>query len=142
MTKKNLHEKLQKFPRYSLSILWAIIVLAGCLIDPRPFTEDLPPIFGLDKVAHFLMYFILAGLFLWEYNHRQFKGEASKAKQLFWAILLISCIYGGLIEYLQGLTSYRGMDEMDLVADVAGALFAYLFYFIVIINTKKDDKKL
>lgn len=140
MTLKKIIEKLQKWPRYSLSIIWTSFIVLACLIDPRPLTQDLPPIFGIDKVVHFVLYFVLIFLFLWEYNGRIWQGKLSQAKKMFWFTMLIACMLGLGLEYLQGLTAYRGMDEMDLVADIVGALFAYLFYFIKLTQHKQDEK--
>ncbi len=141
MNGNKLQKRLQKFPRYTFTVLCALAILAACLIDLRPFEEDLPKIFGIDKVVHFVMYFVLTYIFLWEYDRRQWRGDIRNAKKLFWLSLLVSCVYGGVVEYLQSLTSFRGMDEMDLVADILGAMFAYLFYIINILKPQKHDEK-
>lgn len=141
MKKRDLHEVLSRWPRYSFSVIWMLIILLACLIDPRPLTEDLPNIFGLDKIAHFVLYFVLTALIIWEHNGRRLQGKLQESKKLFWIILIISCVLGALIEYLQGLTSYRGLDEMDLVADIVGALFAYLFYYILLFKNKNTHEK-
>lgn len=126
--------------KYRFSLLWSLLIVLACLIDLRPVMEDMPSFFGIDKVVHFVLYFILTAIYIWEFNAHQWKGNIADAKKLFWRCLLISCILGGLIEYLQGLTSYRGLDEMDLVADIVGALFAYLFYCIQLLKPKNNNE--
>lgn len=141
MKKRTLQDRLLAWPRFSFTLIWTGLIFLACLIDPSPMVEDLPPMFGIDKVAHFVLYFVLIGLFLWEYNARRWKGNKKDAKKLFWFSLLISCILGAVVEYLQSLTAYRGMDEMDLVADIVGALFAYLFYCIQLLKPQDNNEE-
>lgn len=131
---------LSKLPRYTFSFLWGICIFVLCVVN---FSES--PINeinlweGIDKVVHGIMYFILTGIVIWEFRHREkvfFK--TTKIKQLFWIALLLPVFYGGLIEYIQGFLSYRGEESIDLVADVLGSLFAFLAYDIVVLyKTKK-----
>ena len=62
------------------------------------------------------MYFILVGWFVQLYHK-----PVSRLLLLLGAILL-----GLLIEYLQGLTSYRSFDSMDEIVNAMGALCAFL----------------
>ena len=129
------------WPRYTFSVLWMILIVLACLIDLRPIADDLPKVFGLDKVVHFFLYFVLTFLFLWEHNHRQWRSKAKASMKLFWLTVLVCGIYGGLIEFLQSLTSYRGMDQMDWVADIVGGLFAYLLYYVFNFKAHDDSEK-
>jgi len=69
-----------------------------------------------DKAIHFLMYFILVGWFA-----QLYKKISTRITILLGAILL-----GMLIEYLQGMTSYRSFDYLDGLANSTGAVFAFL----------------
>ncbi len=69
-----------------------------------------------DKAVHFLMYFILVGWFVQLYPKPD-----KRIHILIGAILL-----GMLIEYLQGMTSYRSFDFIDEIANSIGALSAFL----------------
>ncbi|RUO39168.1 hypothetical protein CWE22_10445 [Pseudidiomarina aestuarii] len=67
----------------------------------------------LDKVVHFVAFFILAWTF-----HRAFPIP-------WWLAVLILTGYGLAIEYIQGLMPYRSSSGWDLVADAAGAATYY-----------------
>ncbi|MCU7799246.1 MAG: VanZ family protein [gamma proteobacterium symbiont of Lucinoma myriamae] len=69
-----------------------------------------------DKAVHFLSYFILVGWFVQLYPKL-----SSRISILISAIAL-----GMLIEYLQGMISYRSFDFADEVANSIGALSAFI----------------
>ena len=69
-----------------------------------------------DKAAHFLTYFILVGWFVQLYQKLGSR-----------IIILISAIaLGMLIEFLQGMTTYRSFDFADEMANSIGALSAFI----------------
>ena len=68
-----------------------------------------------DKLVHFALYFILVGWFIQLYE--------KNSSRLF--ILLFAILLGLLIEFLQGMTSYRSFDYLDEVANSIGALCAF-----------------
>ena len=69
-----------------------------------------------DKAAHFLTYFILVGWFVQLYQKLSSR-----------IIILISAIaLGMLIEFLQGMTTYRSFDFADEMANSIGALSAFI----------------
>jgi len=78
-----------------------------------------PPAAGVnDKLLHFSSYAGLsAGFSTLVRNHRQLSGVA---------IGLIG--YGIVIEILQGLTGYRFMEALDVVANSAGAMTGLLVW--------------
>jgi len=71
-----------------------------------------PDIGGSDKFMHFITYFILSAIFtiLVRFN-----------RSLLWvAVGLIG--YGIFLEYLQGMTGYRFLDNFDMLANSVGVM--------------------
>ncbi len=94
---------------------------------------ELGKIIHRDKIIHFMLYFILVGWFVQLYKN---KGTR--------ALILVSAItLGMVIEYLQGMTSYRSFDWYDGVANSLGACCAFFLAstsFDSILN--KADRRL
>jgi len=80
-------------------------------IDPN--STDLFPHF--DKFAHCIVFFSLAGL-----------TEFSLKNKSVWIILGL-IFYGGAVEVLQGQFFNREASFLDLMADISGIAFFYLF---------------
>lgn len=96
-----------KAPPWRL-LFWACAaaVLALSLMPP---SQPLPST-GWDKSNHLLAFGVLSLL-----GRRAFAGH--------WLALLAAlAAYGGVIELLQGMTTYREADWLDLVADTCGVL--------------------
>ncbi len=69
-----------------------------------------------DKIIHFLLYFILVAWFIQLYKSTMHR-----------MIILIAAISLGMcIEILQGMTAYRRFDQLDQLANTAGAVCAIL----------------
>lgn len=91
----------------------ATVLVGVLLLIPLPAP---PPGFGPpepDKLAHLVLFGILAAL--WSVAIRPAR---------FVAVGLAVTFYGGLLELLQGLTSYRDCDLRDFAADALGAAIA------------------
>jgi len=110
------------FKKYhkTLSIILIITILSlmnTSEIEPK----DLNLIPHIDKIVHFLMYFTLGFTFMFEYyihHHKTIKNIST--------ILILPLLYGGLMEILQLLlTSYRGADWLDMLANGCGIFAAY-----------------
>ena len=100
------------FVWYGLGVLLLALVAALSLL-PIPGT-------GVnDKVSHLVTYFVLAG---W------FGLLAGNRSVLLWSFAGLVA-YGGLIELLQGMTSYRNAEWADLLADAIGAAVGIGLYF-------------
>ena len=96
-----------------LGFIYIGIILTGSLMR----VPDVNIHFSyMDKIMHFLMYFILVGWFVQLYHK-----PVSRLLTLLGAILL-----GLLIEYLQGMTAYRSFDYVDEIVNSIGALCAFL----------------
>ncbi len=96
-----------------LGVIYIGIIVAGSLLR----VPDLNISYAhTDKIIHFILYFILVGWFV-----QLYQSLSSRLLILAGAIAL-----GMLIEYLQGMTSYRSFDYLDGLADGIGALCAFL----------------
>ena len=69
-----------------------------------------------DKLIHFLAYFILVGWFVQLYRQHSSR----------FLIVLLAIGLGLLLEFLQGMISYRSFDWIDAIANTLGAMSAYL----------------
>jgi len=72
-----------------------------------------------DKVAHLVVYFLLAGWF----------GLLAGSRVALLLSLVAVIAYGGLIELLQAMMPYRHADWADLLADAIGALAGICLHF-------------
>ena len=101
-------------------IYWRTLAVVGaiayvCLLrEPR---VTLPPISGMDKWAHGIMYLILTWVMMWDNKKVGIKTSYS------WGIaVLFSAIFGGFIEIMQEQFFYpRTGDWKDWLADCLGA---------------------
>lgn len=83
---------------------------------------EVPPIIGLDKIAHFLMFYVFAFVMLYDSN----KSTTNLLSPTLSFLIAVS--YGFIIELLQSLTGYRSYDLYDALTDAIGALFGILLY--------------
>jgi len=118
--------------KYKLSILWAVIIFALCIVKPSGNMAKALVIPHLDKIAHFGIHAILACFMLYEYH----KVTGQKLLQIgLKKLLLIGISYGIVIELLQKwTTTYRNFDLMDIFANITGTICGAL---IMIIYLKK-----
>lgn len=105
----------------SLAIGWTFLILVLCLVK----FNKLPSVqvSGVDKYVHFTFHFTFT--LLWGFYNRLCLGQ--------WVLkscLIIVCLsigYGILIEILQEtFTQTRKADIMDVAANAAGAIVAFL----------------
>ena len=110
--------------RYLLTLLTLILILCLTFYKP-PYMERTSKIIELDKVAHFVMYFTLTGVFCYENFNITLKPK------MLWMVIfaiIVPVLFSGAMEYLQyKLTSYRSGDWADFVFNTVGILFAALF---------------
>ena len=110
---------------YSLAIAWTVLVAFLCLVK----LNDLPSlgVSGIDKYVHFTFHFIFT--LLWG-HYSWLKLGKTELKSIL-KIVLISLLYGILIEFLQETcTTTRHADIFDVLANLTGATFAFLVFAI------------
>jgi len=77
----------------------------------------------IDKLAHFVEYFILGALLV-----RAFANSSDKAnfKMILLLSILIAAAYGALDEFHQRFVSGRSPEIFDIISDIIGSLFGAL----------------
>lgn len=106
---------------YYWPVLLALAIFAASG-TPRLATPDLGFHFSKDKLAHFLVFGLLATSIL-----RTPKLRACQLHQLILAAVLASG-YGAFDEFRQSLTPGRTVELADWIADTAGAIVAVIVY--------------
>ncbi|MCX5666122.1 MAG: VanZ family protein [Candidatus Omnitrophica bacterium] len=101
--------------------LWMAIIYFSSSIHG----EDIPKIDipNIDKLAHFVEYFILGALLV-----RAFANSSDKTnfKLILLLSVLIAAAYGALDEFHQRFVSGRSPEIFDLISDIIGSLFGTL----------------
>ncbi|WP_020558142.1 VanZ family protein [Thiofilum flexile] len=116
---KSIHLSVQTNPRYLYSFRAFCI---GLLVFGVFFALSRTPlpIEGIemgDKIVHAGAFFVFAALFHLAWSRS------------FWLYVFLPLfIYGGSIELLQGMTTWRSMSWGDVVADAVGILLYYAVY--------------
>lgn len=114
----------------AIALFWTLLIPLLCFIN----TNEIPQveINNIDKLVHFTFYFIFSGLwFIYFYT----KSVPLNLTKISGYILLVSVLYGGSIELLQGaFTVSRVADINDAIANSLGALFAHSIIRICIKN--------
>lgn len=113
--------------RYNLpGLIWTILILAACGFPGEQLPEFSFLMEGIDKVAHFVLFFIHT--ILLSFGIHDFH-EKKDQKIRFVIIALVSCIYGIIMEILQATTfKNRTFEYGDVIANSAGCLTGFLFY--------------
>ncbi|MBK8452819.1 MAG: VanZ family protein [Thiofilum sp.] len=126
---KQIKVNLQTTPRYLYSFrafcigLLVFGLLFALSRDPLPFMEGIQ--MG-DKILHASAFFIFAALFHLAWSRS------------FWLYVFLPLLaYGGLIEILQGMTTWRSMSWGDVVADAVGILLYYAVYKLISTRSPK-----
>jgi VanZ family protein len=115
--------------RIILIITYVGCIMALSLLPPQDFPK-LPLFEGVDKVVHFLMYFIFSFLFCWsiktELNYRR----------LF--IVIISTIGWGIFMEIMQLSMHlgRSFSWYDILANSFGVLVGIIVYILSIRNSR------
>jgi len=112
--------------KYSWSLVWVLLILIVSLLPKRSLPEvdlDIP---YMDKVVHFVLYFILLVLYAWEskkqpWNTLIFNG-------LIGSVSLSFCTEFGQKFFFAG----RSFEMLDIVANIIGSIVGILFYRILL----------
>jgi len=84
-----------------------------------------PDVGGSDKLLHFFTYLLLSGWF----------SLVVKNLKSLWLVLFGLIAFGLLLEYLQGLTSYRMQDINDAMANSLGVMVGIASRFSLLRDT-------
>ena len=102
-----------------LAKLWFGLAFIGLLVLGVVSLIPVPDLGGGDKFGHFIAYAMLSAWF----------SLLVEQRKSLWSILFGLIVYGLLLEFLQGLTSYRSGDLADVVANSLGIITGLAFYF-------------
>ena len=125
---------LKKYNK-ALSILTVITILS--LINPSKINpDDIQLIPHTDKIVHFIMYFTLGFVFMFEYYIHHKKRIINISQ-----ILILPLMWGAFMELLQYYTtSNRSADWWDMAANALGIIVA--FFAVVLLKQNYIIKSL
>ncbi len=116
--------------RYPLSLLMILLVIYLSFFKPP--SLNIPLFEGFDKLIHFCMYGGVSGVLWLEYlwNHRK---EKISLKRGMIGASLCPILFSGIIELGQEyLTSYRGGEWLDFLANSCGVILAtFISWFVI-----------
>ena len=100
--------------RFLPSLFWSFLI-AFLLLSPK---GELPSVKipGIDLIAHFGLFGILALLIQYDWHH--YKPHSSKER--FYYIFAIAFTFGIILEILQPLISNRDTELSDILANFTG----------------------
>lgn len=106
-------------------VIWLAVIWFASAISGNP---DLPaqPFPHFDKVIHFGIYFLLAGLLYWAL----FKSTTHKEKAMAFVAFLTATVYGAIDEVHQINIPFRTSDVWDWVWDTIGALVCVVLIYL------------
>ncbi len=105
----------------------------------RPVPEDLPDLPDIDKLYHFIAYFLL-GL-LWARAIDSISTDSRGKKGALIAPAVIAFLFGVLIEVVQYFIPERSADVVDAIANGAGAISgAFVFGYLRLKLFKKTGQ--
>ncbi|ELR69725.1 Putative integral membrane protein [Fulvivirga imtechensis AK7] len=108
------------------SILWAIVILVLTL-TPGESVPDLT-LFSYDKLGHGFVFFVLAFLLISGlYESRK---DHIKRNSMLTLGVILSALYGFLIELAQAVIPGRSMEMYDALANIAGSFLGLCLFYI------------
>jgi len=110
----------KRFP----ALLWTIFIFVLLTLPGKLLPKEDSFIPNLDKFIHVLLFGSFVFLWCMYYASKQEKDD--NLKPLFIRILVIGCVYGIAMEYIQKyFIPNRYFDIYDIVADTLGALAGF-----------------
>lgn len=108
------------------AFVWAGVILLLTL-SPGKSVPDLA-IFSFDKAGHAFVFFVQAFLLIMGlYESRK---DSIKRNSMLWLGVIISVLYGFLIEMAQSVIPERSMEFLDAVANTVGSLAGLLAFYV------------
>ncbi len=123
------------FFKYTPAFGWGVFVLIMSLLPSSKIPSALISL--QDIYIHFSIYFVLAALIIWPYEHSR---QASTSRSFYLYLFFLSSLYGWFIEFLQGTFSEKRQFEVsDGISNTLGVLVA-IFLFSAYFKFKKSRK--
>jgi VanZ family protein len=119
--------KYKKRAKYA-AVMWTLLIFIACFIPGNEIPNIHVPL--ADKWVHFILF---GGFtFLW-----LLVSPGIQWKQFIF-IGLLGCLFGWMIEEMQGLLTFlgRAKDLYDIYADALGALLGVLLFYICTLLAK------
>jgi len=115
--------------------LWMTLIYFSSSIS----AEDLPKFDfpNIDKLAHFVEYFILGALLVRAFSNTS---EKTGFKLIFLFSILIASLYGLIDEFHQRFVSGRCPEIFDIISDIIGSLSGALVSIHKERNSRAIDK--
>lgn len=115
---------------YKFTFIFLVIILFLSFFKP-PHFEEVETITYFDKIVHCMIYFVFCSI-IWIETRIRKKENIEFSRMLVFA-LLFPILLSGFIELGQEyLTTYRGAEWWDFIANSLGSgLSALLFYFLL-----------
>lgn len=95
-----------------------LILIALIFASSSRSSAGAPPIPGIDKLVHFVVYGLLATLFC----------RAGSGWRAAVVAVLVTSTYGGLDEWHQSFVPGRSSEVLDWIADTSGAVLGVFAY--------------
>lgn len=117
--------------QYRKSALWALLTLALGIIPGNSLRKvGTIPIPHFDKVVHFMLFFVLTLLLLYEATTPNKPSPLSiKAKT---AMAMLAIAYGALLEAIQHLlVTGRTGSVLDFMANTLGVFSALVIFYLI-----------
>lgn len=120
-----------KILQYLKSIIWALLTLALGIIPGSSLRKvGTIPIPHFDKVVHFILFFTLTLLLLYETAKRN--GHTALSLKTKTAIAMLAIAYGALLEVIQHLlVAGRTGSVLDFMANTLGVFSALLVFYLI-----------
>lgn len=123
---------MDRFTRNSYpGIFCAVVILLLTGLPGSSFPHIIKPIFGLDRVTHFLMFTGFTFCTLWGYRKPFAENGKTYRRKAMWITLAVGIALGILTEAIQAIPIlHRNCDIIDFIADLLGSILGItLFYF-------------
>ncbi len=133
--KSEVIDKLLKF--WSPVFVWAAIIFSFSAKPTNPVSEIYWKDFVVKKLAHVVVYAILA-IFL----YRAFKKEGVSPKKSGYYSIIVAVLYGLTDEFHQSYTPGRDPKLRDVIFDTIGATFAIYGIWNILPKTPSKLKRL
>lgn len=115
---------MSKLRTYWPSIVWIFVILVATLLPSSGFPKQPDWGFPADKLAHFLLFFVLSLLLI----HNRSGSELPVTKFFFLFVVTFAIVYGLLLETAQNYIPGRDFSWLDLLADALGGTLGMLLY--------------